>query len=130
MPGEGLDPARLCSYETARTKRVEAPRNFPVRATDRIATIPTKAPAIYGFQPALDEICISIDLATWYKWRCGAESNRRIGVLQTPALPLGYRTQSKKNHINQVLAVFQAESGKKRRELVLTLADGWDEVPA
>ncbi len=25
-------------------------------------------------------------------WRCGAESNRRIQVLQTRALPLGYRT--------------------------------------
>ncbi len=24
-------------------------------------------------------------------WRHGAESNRRIRVLQTPALPLGYR---------------------------------------
>ena len=26
-------------------------------------------------------------------WRCGAESNRRIGLLQSPALPLGYRTE-------------------------------------
>ena len=25
------------------------------------------------------------------EWRRGPESNRRIGVLQTPALPLGYR---------------------------------------
>src|SRR6187402_3253701 len=26
------------------------------------------------------------------KWRCGAESNRRIELLQSSALPLGYRT--------------------------------------
>lgn len=29
------------------------------------------------------------------EWRCGAESNRRIELLQSSALPLGYRTGSK-----------------------------------
>lgn len=28
-------------------------------------------------------------------WRCGAESNRRIELLQSSALPLGYRTEAK-----------------------------------
>lgn len=33
-------------------------------------------------------------LGLWVNWRHGSESNRRIGLLQSPALPLGYRAIS------------------------------------
>jgi hypothetical protein len=37
----------------------------------------------------------SMETAGGMKWRRGSESNRRMGLLQSPALPLGYPAMGK-----------------------------------
>ena len=53
-------------------------------------------------------------------WRRGPESNRRIEVLQTSALPLGYRAMSRK-------AELAGKNGARKRRFMqkLARATGW-----
>ena len=78
MPGAGLEPARA----------FESPQDFKSCAS-----------AI----PPPGQKTIKNKLQTGKFWRRGAESNRRIQVLQTRALPLCYRAKLTIN-INSCLA--------------------------
>jgi hypothetical protein len=52
--------------------------------------ISTKGQRRFGWKPRTP-ICVATHFFRGKRWRRGSESNRRIKVLQTSPLPLGYR---------------------------------------
>jgi hypothetical protein len=57
----------------------------------------------------------NLDYSTLQRWRRGRESNPRIGVLQTPALPLGYPAAKERGLLGESRATVNGQSAPVNR---------------